>query len=55
MNSLTESEWTRLRDWFVAQMKGEPSKPAVFSFTAGAARDADTALESAKISVEQDN
>ena len=48
MDSLTESEWTRLRDWFIAQMISSPSKPAMFSFTAGAARDAATAFESAQ-------
>jgi hypothetical protein len=43
-DNITASEWKRLRDWFADPQR----KPANTAFTAGAARDAATAFESAR-------
>ena len=47
-DSLTASEWMRLKAWFMDYLCCDvEQKPANLSFTAGAARDAATAFESA--------
>lgn len=45
---LTVTEWLKLKDWFTLNLIGESPKSAALSFTAGAARDAATAFESAR-------